>query len=209
MDECLLLILTKRKAALSALGKIVTEFGRTNRVPDVLTILDYLTNMVYCVELMLKVLSDKWSTHNVGEMYKDAFGERHTNGDMMAEITTALRNQKYLFVPNGGLLLHVADLEKLHYDLRMKMLEKTSYFKVDIDIAAPANFLAFLRDNIVLFHPQTNVRIAPPSAIKLEAVQDHYPKNLVEDLKRIQKTFDEYIKSGQTLMFHKNETSII
>jgi hypothetical protein len=51
VDECLLLIKLKREYAKAAMGKIIGDFGLPpHHMPGVLTILDYLTNMAYCIE---------------------------------------------------------------------------------------------------------------------------------------------------------------
>ena len=69
-EECLLLIKLKRQHAKAAMKDIVVRFGLPpHYLPKIPTILEYLTNMVYCLELMLKLLSGNWRTHNVGAMW--------------------------------------------------------------------------------------------------------------------------------------------
>ena len=75
INECLLLIKMKRERAKASLQRIVSEFGLPpHHVPSVLTILEYLTGMVYCIELQLKLLSDNWRTHDVAAMYQKVAG---------------------------------------------------------------------------------------------------------------------------------------
>jgi len=101
-NECLLLILLKRKSAKEALRTILMEFALPpHHSPSVVLILEYLTEMVYCIELMLKLLSGEWQSHSVAAMYQTVFKQPHPDPDLLTDIKTALRDQKYLFEPNG------------------------------------------------------------------------------------------------------------
>jgi hypothetical protein len=161
-DECLLLIVLKRKSALAAMRKIVSEFGLPpHKAPNLVTVLEYLTNMSSCVELMLKFLSGDWRSHKVGDMYEAVFGGKHPNQRLMDHLKTALVDQKYLFEPNGGLLSEIEDFEKLHDELKLKIRAKQDRFQVFADIPAPDTFLPYLRDNPGRFYGRENVVYGP------------------------------------------------
>jgi hypothetical protein len=62
--EALLLIRMKRDRAKAAMDCIVKRFGVISNEPEpgLEVLLDYLTNMVYALELLLKVMANDWRT---------------------------------------------------------------------------------------------------------------------------------------------------
>ena len=152
-DECLLLIRLKRELAKAAMERIIVGFARPpHSLPDVTTLLEYLANMVYCIELMLKLLADTWTDHNIAKMYETVFGQPNPDPELMADIKTALTDQKYLFEPNGGLLAKIEGLELLHDVLDTRLRQRHDGYVIQVDIAAPPNFLAWVRKNVARFY---------------------------------------------------------
>jgi hypothetical protein len=222
VDECLLLVRLKRENAKAAMKQIVVEFGLpthrvpfglpTHRAPDILTILEYLTNMVYCIEMMLKMLSGDWGSHKVGKMYETVFGKPHANQVLMDEITIALRDQRYLFEPNGGLLAQIADLEELYDDLKGKICEIHPTFDISRAIPAPPAFLTYLRDNITRFHtkkgPTVMVQRAALADLNAVGCRDAPMEERRTEIQEIQSFFDLWVREGRTFEFFHEETSL-
>lgn len=213
VDECLLLVKLKREHAVAAMRKIVIEFGLPRHIfPKVTTILDYLTNMAYCIEMMLELLSNDWETHNVGEMYETVFGAPHANQTLMDELKIALVAQKYLFEPNGGLLAHISDLEKLHDELREKIREKHTKFAVQRDIPAPPPFLSYLQANVPRFYNggvTVNLPENIPADYDLSEFTDHVAEGMRREVREIEDFIDDHIQKGKALIFHMGRFSVI
>jgi hypothetical protein len=206
-DECLLLIRLKRDHAKAALQKIIVEFaGPLHHVPSVVTLLDYLTSMVYCIELMLKLLSGNWRSHHIATMYKEVFGEPHPDPTLIADITTAIIDQKYLFHPSGGLAAKVEDLEALYQALISRVRERHPMFNVQVDIPAPPNLLPFLRDNLALYYVlEGSKSVGPLSAINLPDMYAAIAPQYSENIRKMQEFIDELTKNGGQLTFHQGE----
>lgn len=208
VDECLLLIKLKREAAFAAMKKILVGFGLPpHHAPDVITMLDYLTNMVYCIELMLKLLSDDWVSHNVAKMYETAFGRPHANQQMMAEIKTALLDQKYLFEPKGGLISQVADMEKLNDELVHELRKKHDILRVEVSIPAPPEFMTYLRTNagrIFEDHPPHMQDLPRPRESGVYSLEEYVARKTME-LKAICDFIDEFRKNKGELHFYKGQ----
>jgi hypothetical protein len=213
-DECLLLVCLKREKALAAMKEILLSACQTQPGhADILLILEYLTNMVYCLEIMLKVLSGNWNSHNVGLMYEKVYGKPHASEALMDGITVALRDQKYLFEPNGGLLSQVGDLEKLYDQLRRKLHNAYKTFGVSQQIPAPESFVAYLRDNVARFYSEEEGptlffeggKASPAAMAKFKAAQSKYFDELSRGLhnkaQEIRSHLDKLIAEDTPLVF--------
>jgi hypothetical protein len=124
-------------------------------LPQMETVLDYLSNMAYTLELMLKLHSGNWRTHEVHNMYEEIFGQPHPNEDFMDYLKVALTDQKYLFAPasdstaptDGTIAHYIPEMESLFDDLLLKMREQHRQFGILKKIKLPLTFGEFLRDN--------------------------------------------------------------
>ena len=132
-DEAFLLISARREAARETLKEMAEEMGaaRDQTWPNPDQILWYLNNMVYALELMLKLLSGNHGSHEVGEMYETVFSKPHANEDFMATLRESLSDQKYLhdFVScpagDGRTLAHfIPEIEALYATLRKKIIDR-------------------------------------------------------------------------------------
>jgi hypothetical protein len=126
-DEAIYLATVKRRLAKQAMSKIVERYGIISNVPnpglDVL--LDYFTNMVYGIELLMKVLANDWDVpdkskygHDVGKMYEAIFGTPYSKSDLMRHLLNAIKDQKYIYEPGDNLLDRVPEIENLWDELK-------------------------------------------------------------------------------------------
>ena len=210
VDESLLLIKIKRRNAMAAMKEIVIGIGLPpHYYPNILTVLDYLTNNVSCIELMLKLLSGDWQSHQVGKMYETIFGKPHANLLLMDEICTALRDQKYLFEPNDGLLAHIGDLENLYDDVKSKLVEKYKKFFVHASIVAPATFAVYLRDHVSRFYSKkvtpTGVQEGPEKIMDTDTFLDALSQGPLREVREIRSHLDQLIQSGKPFEFKQTE----
>jgi hypothetical protein len=161
--EALLLIRMKRDRAKAAIDQIVKRFGVVGNEPDpgLEVLLDYLTNMVSALELLLKVLADDWRipgksrfNHRVGDMYQEVFGRPHGCPDLMTVLERAIRNQKFIFEPADRLMDHIPDLEALWDELTAEFYQRQWMEDIGVqrEVVAPPAFIQFLRDNLPRFY---------------------------------------------------------
>lgn len=196
--EALLLIRMKRDRAKAAVDKIVKRFGVISNEPepDLEVLLDYLTNMVYALELLLKVMADDWRIpgksqfgHRVGDMYQEIFGRSHVCPDLMTVLEGAILNQKFIYAPADRLMDHIPELENLWDELttefyKRRWMEDTT---VQREVVAPAGFIQFLRDNLPRFYRAKTHQWKPPMARehRIQMLQ-HHIQALETELERIQ-----------------------
>jgi hypothetical protein len=196
--EALLLIRMKRDRAKVAMDQIVKRFGVISNEPEpgLEVLLDYLTNVVYALELLLKVMADDWRTpgeskfgHRVGEMYREIFGRAHNCPALMTVLERAILNQKFIYGPADRLMDHIPNLEALWDELtaefyRRHWMEDTT---VQREVVAPLEFIQFLRDNLPRFYQaethQWKPRLQPEEQIQL---LQHRIKALQSELERVQ-----------------------
>lgn len=151
-DEIILLAEIKRKRAKEALSEIAQALGRTpHRIPSIGLLLDYLSNMVFAIELLLKLLSSNWKTHNVGEMYETAFGKKHTNQLLMDSLKSAIMDQKYLYEPASGLKDSIPEIEGLYEGLHYEVGRRFPKYQVLKGVELPKSFGEFLRDHLTSY----------------------------------------------------------
>jgi hypothetical protein len=172
-DEAEVLIRLKRDHAKVAMDEIVKSFcssGNTS-MPGIDILLEYLTNMVYALELRLKVLSDDWREpgkskhgHKVGEMYKEIFAKLHGHPTLMQVLERAILNQKFLFEPAEKLLDCIPDLEALWDELQTEFNRRNwgKIFEVNSEVSAPENLKSYLRSNLPRFYKQKTYRRSAP-----------------------------------------------
>src|SRR5688572_28686519 len=97
-DEILLLIAIRRKSAWQSMQQIVKGYGPPpSTIPSIALLSNYFMNMVFCIELMLKQLSDDWASHDIPDMYQTAIGSAHGSPQLLQDIRSAIMDQKYLF----------------------------------------------------------------------------------------------------------------
>jgi hypothetical protein len=191
-NDALFLIVLRRDRAKEAIAEFlggVTPHGFTLLKP--LQILDYLTNMVMCLEMMLKVLADDWKTHNVGQMYQDVFGQPHPRQDLMRAMQYAVVDQKYLLSPASGLFGYVPELEALYDQLFAELQSRYDGYTVEKEYVLPANLLPYLQANVPRFYtPCSDTAPHEPDPKKtIEALQRSWDA----DLQRISETLKLYL----------------
>ncbi len=161
--EALLLIRTKRDRAKAAMDQIVKRFGVISNEPEpgLDVLLEYLTQMVYALELLLKVMSDDWRTpgkthfgHRVGAMYQDIFGRPHACPDFITALERAILNQKFIYEPADRLLDHVPKLEQLWDELTVEFYRRNWMVDASVqrEVNAPPEFVEFLRQHLARFY---------------------------------------------------------
>src|SRR5262245_9047487 len=127
-EEALYMSGAKRERAKAALMTIIKHYSTITTEPclGLEVLLDYFNNMVYALELLLKVLSKDWDTsdgksrswHDVGKMYKLVFSRTYSGSpDLMKHIENAIRDQKFHCDPDNNLLDRVPELEALWDEL--------------------------------------------------------------------------------------------
>jgi hypothetical protein len=196
--EALLLIRMKRERAKAAMDQIVKRFGviSLEAEPGLEVLFDYLTNMVYALELLLKVMANDWRTpgksefgHHVGDMYQEIFGKPHACPDLMAILEPAILNQKFIYEPADRLLDHIPELEALWVELTTEFYERQwmEDTTVQREVLAPPRFMQFLRDNLPRFYRPRTHQWKPPMARehRVQMLQ-HQIQALQSELKRVQ-----------------------
>lgn len=163
-DEAIYLVQIKRSRAKEAMGKIVERYSVVSNepMPGLEVLLDYFCNMVYGIELLLKVMAKDWDTpgkskfgHRVGKMYEEAFGRPYDDTAFMAELEDAIRNQKFIYEPASGLLGRVQAIEELWDELKIEFARRSFGQKLVMkkELKADAAFGEYLLANIQRFIP--------------------------------------------------------
>ncbi len=155
-NDALILIHVRRKRAEDVLRSIIQGFAKPLDQVECITvtqILDYLTNMIQCLELSLKLLSGNWENHNISSMYEIIFSRPHANPTLMQSLKSAIMSQKYILGPAAGLIDHIPDMEALHDELTKVLSKNFPGYEYDIMQNLPDNFARFLHDNTVKFLP--------------------------------------------------------
>ena len=142
-DEVYYLIIQKRQDARRGMAAIIHDLTAhdSTHAPQVRVLLDYLSNMIFALELLMKLLSNKWENHKVSAMYDAIFttspSDRRRTALYLME--TALHDQKYLVVPTGDgrvqatetLADSIPDLELLFDDLSRVLSQRMPRFDVN------------------------------------------------------------------------------
>jgi hypothetical protein len=161
VDICVLIQL-KRKRAREAMARLIKEYDHEPPTsPDLSILLDYLSNMVPATELMLRLLSSDWDSHDVGKMYVAIFHKPYTKPDVMICLKEVLESQKYLVEPksqpgksqHATIAHYIPELEALFDDLR-NVMQQHSFHKegsVIKEIHLPASFSEYIRTHVNRF----------------------------------------------------------
>src|SRR5262249_10405895 len=138
-----------------ALGTVPSE------VPSVVVLLEYLSNMVYALELMLKLLSDDWGSHDFAGMYQHVYGSDHTDPALMQYLQEAVKDQKYLFEPSRSLGGYIKEIEELYDALWEKIRAQHARYEVAKTVKLPMSFAKYLRDNLERFYEAPSILFSP------------------------------------------------
>lgn len=126
-DEAIYMVRIKRQHAKEAIDRIIARHSvwSYEPVPGMEVLLDYFVNMVYALELLMKVLARDWDNpgrtkfaHRVGEMYEAIFGRPHSDATFMQELQSAILDQKFIYEPANGLLNRIECMENLWDELK-------------------------------------------------------------------------------------------
>lgn len=189
--EALLLIRIKRDRAKAAMDQIVKRICVISNQPEtgLDVLLEYLTNMVYALELLLKVMADDWSSHDVGKMYQKVFDRPHSAPDLMPTLKKAIVDQKFIYEPADRLLDHIPELEALWDELttefyQRRWMENTT---VQREVFAPPKLMDFLQANLPRFYRAETYR-EKPKMIREHRIQmlQHYIQTLQSELAQVQ-----------------------
>jgi hypothetical protein len=171
--EALVLIRLKRDRAKQSIDQIVKRFGviSNDADPSLEVLLEYFTNMVYAIELLLKVMADDWKVpgksrfgHRVGDMYEEVFGKPHLCAQLMLLLEAAIVNQKFILEPAEGLMERVPEMECLWDELTFEFYKRQWMDDVFVrrEVLAPANFIQFLKTNLHRFFLGRTYTLEPP-----------------------------------------------
>jgi hypothetical protein len=153
-QEALCLIWMRRQRAKDVMNEILHGISpKTITMPTPFQILDYLTNMVMCLEMMLKLLSNEWNSHEVSKMYEViSDGKPYPDAAFMASLKEAITDQKYLLSPAAGIVDHIPAMEYLHDFLFGLIQKKYEAFDIHIEQDLPDNFGHFLMNHVGRFY---------------------------------------------------------
>ena len=155
-DGVLFLIQLRRQNAKEAFAEVVRGFLTFPvKTPRLTLLLDYLTNMVSCLELMLKFLSGDWNSHKVDEMYKTVFGADYTKSDLLLRLKEATMSQKYLVEPANNIANLLPEIEDLYEKLHGEIRSRHSQFGLEVEIDLDLGVGEYLRDNAMKFHKRS------------------------------------------------------
>jgi hypothetical protein len=207
-DEILLLISIRRQSAWESMRQIVEGFGEPpHRIPSIAALNNYLTNMVFCIELMLKLLSGNWRSHDVGAMFQAVFGAAPPSPQLMSDIKSAIMDQKYLFEPAAGLDANVPELERL-YSTILKRL-KTSFpdFSISKTVSLPLSFAEYIRDNAERFCRKESETFGPDNPPPADFWEKHVAESH-RQLQQVRQAFREHASNHSTFDFETRIESL-
>jgi hypothetical protein len=206
-DGILMLIQYRRNNALAAMREIVAGFRAFPvKVPKMSLLVAYLSDMAFCLELMLKFLSGNWDDHNVRKMYAAIFETEYTKSDFLVRLEQTIKSQKYLIEPATGIAEYIPEIEALYDALRGKVRTKQDRFSVQSEYELPASVGEFLRDHVARFYTGETIRV-PPGA-NLKAISDHQMAAWEEDVKNIAANLDHILKLKGSLQVFEGTVHI-
>lgn len=207
-DEILLLISIRRQSAWESMRQIVEGFGEPpHLIPSIAALNNYLTNMVFCIELMLKLLSGNWRSHDVGAMYQTVFGSAAASPQLMGNIKSAIMDQKYLFEPAAGLDANVPELETLYADILKKLKQTYPRFSITKTISLPKSFTEFIRDNAERFCRKQSERFGPGKPPPSDFWETHVAESH-QQLQQVRQSFREHASNHSTFDFETRIESL-
>ena len=157
-----ILIQLKRKRAREAMARILREYDHEPPTPpDLSNLLEYLSDMVPVIEMMLRLLSSEWDNHDVGKMYATIFHKPYTKPDVMICLTDAVESQRYLVESkphpaksqHATIAHYIPDLEALFDDLR-NVMKQHSFMKEGggiKEVNLPLPFNDYIRTHVNRF----------------------------------------------------------
>ncbi len=152
-DGVLYLIQKRRKEAKEAMYQVVQRFLKFPvRIPSITFLIDYLSDMVSCIELSLKLLSGNWGSHDVAGMYRDIFGMDYAKSDLMDRLERAIKDQKYLIEPASGIDAKIPEMEELFESLSELLKDRFGSYTVEIDHELTRSVCEFIRDRAGVFY---------------------------------------------------------
>jgi hypothetical protein len=203
-DDILGLIFLKRKRAREAMDSILKGLDHCPwNEPTLTVLLDYISNMVYCLELMAKLLSGDWNNHDVGAMYQKVYSRAHGNPDFVNHLKLSLTNQKYFYEPatdpaRPGTSQSIADfipeIEQLFDEFRQEIAHRHPVHSVHKELTLPIRVGEYLRDNVWRFY-QAEPIPGQPSAEQMEAAQVQF----MEKLKDVAGMINHYLQVAKGL----------
>lgn len=175
-EEAIILVRIKRIRAKKAMGEIVEKWGIIGHhpVPSIDLLLEYLSNMVYALELLMKVLADDWRvpgetrfSHRVGKMYEEIFSKQHVSPDLMTTLEAAIRDQKFLLQPSNGLAQRIPEIEALWEEIASHFYQTWQGKKVFqmYKVTPSTDVLTFLETNFDFFVPEEPQPFSSPSGV--------------------------------------------
>ena len=199
-DEALYMVQLKREKAKEAMSQIVQRYGVISNEPGLDVLLAYFVNMVYAIELLLKVLADDWQVpgktrfgHDVGKMYKEIFNRDYTKSDLMRILKEAIQDQKFIYEPSGVLSNRVPELEELWDELKAECYKRNFKKVITLQktIDMPPSFAQYIMDNIERFYVQKAVVLDHRSnAEKIQMLEFHI-RYLQDQIERLQNAPEE------------------
>lgn len=225
-DEAAYMVTEKRRRARLAITKIMESYASKCIRLRLESLLDYFSNMVYAIELLMKILARQWDAgkpkpnHNVADMYKEIFGREHAQPDLMAGIKEAILDQKFLIHPKACLLDRLPDLERLWdelsvaYDKQNSWTNKVAKDGIELDL----NSIRFLTDNVgKLYYVEQVSRPMDTKEARIQNLQDQIDRcqaqiealqqsteNMADEWKRLhregQKNYEGTIQSIEERM---------
>lgn len=207
-DEILLLISVRRQSAFDSMQRIVQGFGLPPHLsPRITELNNYFMNMVFCIELMLKLLSNNWNSHDVGAMYQSAFGKAHVSPGVMNDLKAAIMDQKYLFEPAAGLDGSIPELESLYDELLKELRSKFPDWSINSTVSLPLAFAEYVRDNATRFH-QTKSETFGPANPPPADFQDRLMERSHAELEQIRAAFEKHVNDNTTFDFNEHVESL-
>jgi hypothetical protein len=160
-------------------------------------ILDYLTNLIMCLEMMLKLLSDDWDSHKVGTMYQTVTKKPYPNQALMESLKQAIMSQKYLLSPAAGIVDHIPELEELSDSLYERIKEEYRGYYTEVGQLLPDNFGQFLLKNVEKYYRSKHITFTPGE--NLENWMERARKAYDAEVAQIKSTLGEHLSKGRKI----------
>lgn len=209
--EAIELIILKRKNAKSAMWSIIDHAGViTNQAGPGLTVfIDYFANMVYALELLMKVLANDWANgksrfrHDVDEMYREIFGRDYMKSNLLAALKEAILDQKFLFEPDPAIVDRVQEIEELWDELTEEFYRQFfgKTFRYEKEVTLSRKTVEYLAKNVGRFYTfRTITQNCQPAEARIQMHQQHiaWLEKEIERLRQSPKSpreeFDEVVE---------------
>ncbi len=163
--------------------------------PGMEVLLDYFVNMVYALELLMKVLARDWDTpakskhqHWVGKMYKAIFGRPHSDPAFMQELKDAIQDQKFIYEPAKGLLNRIEAIETLWDELKIEYMRGAwgQISTVNKEVQTDDAFGQYLLCNVERFTKGPTHRSDPMTTEEKIAMKRFQIEQLQQEITRLE-----------------------